>query len=198
MTASEPRACCQFHHLPSKTPPCPSNTGSSAAHCCSARCVSLATSRTPRGKLRVLMIPTPWSAASPCSQGCRSCQACGADSARERRRSSPSFVCARAWGGGKRGRSLSICLPRLCPGRSKCGGGGGIPSVGAGSRGAPRFQSHSGSGPTEGTARTAGTAGTLTAVVPSSWPAASASLRPCHPNARSGVRPGAERDGEHE
>lgn len=67
----------------------------------------------------------------------------------ERRRSSPSFVCARepSWGGGRRGRSLSICLPLLCPDRSKCGGGGGgIPRVSAGSQGAPRFQSRAGRG----------------------------------------------------
>lgn len=196
VAAPDPGACCESHYLPSTTPPYPLLTREAELYTAARpalrpwRCAQhLGTSSQSS------LVPTPWSSSSPCSQGRRSCQARGANSARSA--GVPLLpLCVRAsrvGAEGEGGRSLSICLPRLCPGRSKCSvGGGGSPRAGAGNRGTPRFQQRSGSG------AAVGKAGTVRAAVPSSHPATSASLRPCHPDARSGARPGAERDGEHE
>lgn len=196
VAAPDPGACCESHYLPSTTPPYPLLTREAELYTAARpalrpwRCAQhLGTSSQSS------LVPTPWSSSSPCSQGHRSCQARGANSARSA--GVPLLpLCVRAsrvGAEGEEGRSLSICLPRLCPGRSKCSvGGGGSPRAGAGNRGTPRFQQRSGSG------AAVGKAGTVRAAVPSSHPATSASLRPCHPDARSGARPGAERDGEHE
>lgn len=196
VAAPEPRACWSpttFFLGPPN--PSPSNPGSSAVHCCSARLESLAACPAPRGKLPVHSVPTPWSAASPCSQGLWSCQAGRANSARSA--GVPLLpLCARASRAGAEGEGGGRCLsvsPAFARATRSAATEAGSPSrARAGSRWAPRFQSHTGSGPA------VGKEGTVRPAVPSSRPAASASLRPCHPDARSGARPGAERDGEHE
>lgn len=109
VAAPEPRACCESHYLPPRTPPAPSNPGSSAIHCCSARLASLAACPAPRDKLPVQSVPTPWSAASPCSQGLRSCQAGRAESARSA--GVPLLpLCARASRAGAEGEGGGRCL----------------------------------------------------------------------------------------
>lgn len=110
VAAPEPGARCESHYLPSTTPPYPLLTREAKLYTAARsalrpwRCTQhLGTSSQSS------LVPTPWSSSSPCSQGRRSCQARGADSARSA--GVPLLpLCARASRVGAEGEGGGRCL----------------------------------------------------------------------------------------